>query len=126
MPGEEILLNSWKEISSFLGLSVRTVQRWERYGLPVHRASGKRRSSVYAIPSELRKWLRQNSEGARNQDAFRTNNIHLIVAKTMRLADSIMELQRNAERLQVRLEHSMDLRRRFLDKSERLGPSRRL
>ena len=35
------VLNSWKEIASYLGRSVRTVQRWEReFGLPVHRPAG--------------------------------------------------------------------------------------
>lgn len=31
------LLSSWKEIAQYLGKGVRTVQRWEHLGLPVHR-----------------------------------------------------------------------------------------
>ena len=30
-------LQSWKEIAAFLGVTVRSVQRWESAGLPVYR-----------------------------------------------------------------------------------------
>ena len=50
-------LDSWKEIASFLGRGVRTVQRWEREeGLPVHRLDHTKRGSVYASPPELTVW----------------------------------------------------------------------
>lgn len=51
-------LQSWKEISQYVGRGVRTVQRWEAmYGLPVHRPSGRSRSAVFALQSELDAWL---------------------------------------------------------------------
>ena len=54
------ILNSWKEIASYMGRGVRTVQRWERdLGLPVHRPKGKDRSAVLAFPEELNAWLQQ-------------------------------------------------------------------
>jgi Tol biopolymer transport system component len=50
-------LDSWKEIASFLGRGVRTVQRWEREeGLPVHRLEHARRGSVFAYRHELTNW----------------------------------------------------------------------
>lgn len=53
------VLNSWKEISSYIGRGVRTVQRWESlYGLPVHRPAGRDRSAVYALRDEIDAWLR--------------------------------------------------------------------
>ena len=53
------ILNSWKEISNYIGRGVRTVQRWEElYGLPVHRAAGRDRSAVYALSDEVDAWLR--------------------------------------------------------------------
>jgi phage terminase Nu1 subunit (DNA packaging protein) len=53
------ILNSWKEISNYIGRGVRTVQRWEElYGLPVHRAAGRDRSAVYALSDEIDAWLR--------------------------------------------------------------------
>ena len=52
------LLNSWKEISSYLGRGVRTVQRYEiQFALPVHRPAGVSRSSVIAFSDELDRWL---------------------------------------------------------------------
>lgn len=51
-------LTSWKEIACFFGKGVRTVQRWESFGLPVHRpGSG---STVVADPDELRSWARRH------------------------------------------------------------------
>ena len=50
-------LDSWKEIASFLGRGIRTVQRWEREeGLPVHRLPHAQRGSVFADPNELSAW----------------------------------------------------------------------
>jgi len=50
-------LDSWKEIASFLGRGIRTVQRWEREeGLPVHRLPHAERGSVFAHSNELSAW----------------------------------------------------------------------
>jgi len=53
----EARLDSWKEIASFLGRGIRTVQRWEREeGLPVHRLTHEKRGSIYARREELAAW----------------------------------------------------------------------
>src|SRR6187402_3595382 len=50
-------LDSWKEIATYLGRGVRTVQRWEREErLPVHRLSHEKRGNVYARREELAAW----------------------------------------------------------------------
>jgi TolB-like protein len=50
-------LDSWKEIASFFGRQVRTVQLWEkREGLPVRRQHHKILGSVFAHRSELEAW----------------------------------------------------------------------
>jgi Tol biopolymer transport system component len=50
-------LDSWKEIATYLGRGVRTVQRWEREeGLPVHRLAHEKRGNVYARRDELAAW----------------------------------------------------------------------
>src|SRR5271155_4452256 len=50
-------LDSWKEIATYLGRDVTTVQRWERQeGMPVHRHLHHQRGSVYALSSELDAW----------------------------------------------------------------------
>jgi hypothetical protein len=52
------LLNSWKEIASYLDRGVRTVQRWEHeLRLPVHRIGRGKRSPVYASIPEIKFWL---------------------------------------------------------------------
>ena len=50
-------LDSWKEIASYLGRDIRTVQRWEaREGLPVHRQQHLKLGSVFALTAELDAW----------------------------------------------------------------------
>jgi hypothetical protein len=54
------ILHSWKEISSYAGRGVRTLQRYEaNLGFPVHRPLGKPRSSVLAFTHEIDRWLSQ-------------------------------------------------------------------
>jgi TolB-like protein/Flp pilus assembly protein TadD len=51
-------LDSWKEIATYLGRDVTTVQRWEkREGMPVHRHQHDKRGSVYALTGELDAWV---------------------------------------------------------------------
>jgi hypothetical protein len=57
-PGKTRFLNSWKEIATYMGRGVRTVQRWEQeLGLPVRRPRGKSRSAVIALAADLDEWL---------------------------------------------------------------------
>lgn len=54
-----VVLNSWKEIASYVGRGVRTVQRWESdLGMPVRRPRAKSRSAVVAMSDEIDRWLR--------------------------------------------------------------------
>src|SRR3954464_12679793 len=58
------ILNSWKEISNYIGRGVRTVQRWEKdFGLPVRRPCGHLRGSVFAVREDIDHWL--SSRGSR-------------------------------------------------------------
>jgi hypothetical protein len=54
---ERKALQSWKEIATFLGVTVRSVQRWESGGLPVYRQGDGRKARVFAYPDELKQWL---------------------------------------------------------------------
>jgi hypothetical protein len=57
-------LDSWKEIASYFGREVRTVQRWEkRECLPVHRHFHYKAGSVYAFKTEIDKWQKDRSSG---------------------------------------------------------------
>ena len=57
LPSQSGILNSWKEIASYLGRGVRTVQRWEKIGLPVRRLHSGRRAPVIAAADDLDNWL---------------------------------------------------------------------
>jgi hypothetical protein len=51
-------LSGWKDIASYLGKGVRTVQRYERdLALPVRRPAGKSTGSVVATRAELDAWV---------------------------------------------------------------------
>jgi dipeptidyl aminopeptidase/acylaminoacyl peptidase len=63
--GERI--DSWKDISAYLGRDVSTVIRWEKErGLPVHRIPGGQRKGVFAYRHELDQWMAglRNTNGA--------------------------------------------------------------
>ncbi len=61
--GTRRLLNSWKEIASYLACDERTARRWERErGLPVYRPPGDKRGHVYAYSDELDRWLSRNRQ----------------------------------------------------------------
>jgi len=53
------ILKSWKEVSIYLKVSVRTAQRWKNeFGLPVRRMEGKHESGILAFPDEIEEWLK--------------------------------------------------------------------
>lgn len=59
------VLHSWKEISSYTGCGVRTLQRYEtNLSFPVHRPLGKPRSSVMAFKHEIDRWLSETPSSA--------------------------------------------------------------
>ena len=58
-------LDSWKEIATYLGRDIRTIQRWEtREQLPVHRLHHSKLGSVFAYVSELDAWRDARDRGA--------------------------------------------------------------
>jgi TolB protein len=57
MVGKQVL-GSWKEISIYLGRSLRTCQRLEReLGLPVHRLEDSPKARVFAYKEEIDLWI---------------------------------------------------------------------
>ena len=62
-------LDSWKEIAAYLGRDVTTVQRWEKCEkMPVHRHAHDKRSSVYALISELDAWRQSRQPRLENEN----------------------------------------------------------
>jgi hypothetical protein len=58
------ILNSWKEIATYMDRGVRTVQRWENEGLPIRRVGAGKRAPVFAFTVEIDKWLRKHGTAA--------------------------------------------------------------
>lgn len=55
---DSVVFTSWKEIASYLGKGVRTVQRWEaQFGLPVQRPNSRAKGIVRASRGELDQWI---------------------------------------------------------------------
>jgi hypothetical protein len=55
-------LSSWKEIASYLGVSVRRAQQWEtELGLPIERFSTELRARIHARRSEIDRWLHERT-----------------------------------------------------------------
>ena len=82
------MLVSWKDIANFFGKGVRTVQRWEDMGMPVHRPSTDR-NIVFADPEELRVWALGKRAKLRMPEHERCEQLlqqsRLTVEKTRRL-----------------------------------------
>lgn len=55
-----MILKGWKEIAKHVGSAVRTVQRWEKLGMPVRRPVPGARSAVVAISEELEAWIKHS------------------------------------------------------------------
>jgi len=54
------ILDSWKEISAYIGRSEKTCRRFELdLGLPVHRYENSPRARVFAIKSEIDHWMQK-------------------------------------------------------------------
>jgi hypothetical protein len=76
-------LHAWKEIAAHLGVVVRSVQRWEKYGgLPVYRQGSGKKSRVFAYAAELDKWreaggIRRSEEEARKKASLRPTGLSL-------------------------------------------------
>jgi len=58
-----MLLNGWKEIANHAQRGVRTVQRWERLGLPVTRVNKSLRAPVIARSEDIDQWLTRQEKG---------------------------------------------------------------
>jgi hypothetical protein len=90
------LLNSWKEIATYLGCGVRTAQRWERRGLPVRRITGGTRGSVIADAGEVTSWI-----GAKHGNSL--DNVRLSDHRTLHqvLRTSVDEARHQREEMKT-------------------------
>ena len=96
-------LNGWKEIGSYLGRVVRTAQRWESLGMPVHRPATKKRTAVIAFPQELDSWLVRNRPLL---DSFGPSETSGSPADIATLSERLDQLQREANILSLEIERA--------------------
>lgn len=63
------VLHSWKDIASYTGRGVRTIQRYEtQLGFPVRRPSGSSRSAVLAFTNEIDAWLAHSPKRSESEN----------------------------------------------------------
>jgi hypothetical protein len=62
-------LSGWKAIASYLGKSIRTVQRWEReMELPIRRLEGPKGEVIFAFVAEIDQWMESRTRRASADD----------------------------------------------------------
>jgi hypothetical protein len=100
-------LTSWKEIATYLGKSVRTVQRWEAtLGLPVRRPNANDRNIVVALPAELDEWIKKrlqprkvaSQQHCADQLQRMHKLMHVMLQETQRTVEKTAELVRKFDR----------------------------
>ena len=98
-----MVLSGWKQIANYLGLGVRTVQRWEDKGLPVNRPFPGRRAHVVAYSEQLDKWVERLKRGGTER-----SDIVINVENAKKLKEE-SQLARNELRSRMQaLRHEMD------------------
>jgi phage terminase Nu1 subunit (DNA packaging protein) len=83
------LLSCWKDIANYFGKGVRTVQRWEALGMPVHRPNGDN-STVFADPRELKNWALRASPLMRELEKHLERELSDSERRVIRLAEEII------------------------------------
>lgn len=92
------LLNSWKEVASYLGRGVRTVQRWEKMGLPVRRLGNGSRAPIVAFTGDIDRWMQQaRSSGltdpAMVEQVFCKGNLRETIEQSRALREKLVLLR---------------------------------
>ena len=106
----ERVFTSWKEIASFFGKGVRTVQRWEqKFGLPISRPTAAK-NVVLTTENELREWIRRSSS------QLIDDNKSSVAAS----GDSITELAERLKRLENETARLTQLVANFSDRMAEL------
>jgi hypothetical protein len=103
-PGSSIksrVLTSWKDVAFYMGKSVRTVQRWERFGLPILRPLDiGHKSSIIAYTEELNGWaLTHYSHFATEAEPDNRLSEHEVLALPPRVQAYIRELEERISEL---------------------------
>jgi predicted DNA-binding transcriptional regulator AlpA len=97
------VLTCWKEISSYVGKGVRTIQRWEsEFGFPIRRSKPGTKSFVLAIPAEIDAWIQAQQFSDGQPDSVQSERSALYRA-VRELRSEIRELRSENRQLQRQL-----------------------
>ena len=88
------ILSGWKEVASHLHQGVRTVQRWEAVGLPIHRIRGGSKSAVVAFAEELDRWEEATPVRAPSEFAALKAKIDRLEVEVRSLKDALEKERR--------------------------------
>jgi len=100
-------LTSWKEIAQFLGVSVRSAQRYEtEMGLPVRRLGGDKGRAVAATVDDLVAWKKKNVAAPRFWQDTRFLRWYALGSTAVMLAMSVPLLRDAFERGKVGKPHA--------------------
>jgi hypothetical protein len=104
------ILNGWKEISNYIERGVRTTQRWEALGMPVHRPALKDRSAVVAFTDELDRWISRSVQATLVTHGEGSEETLIRVHHNLSsLAWHTSELASQTKALQAQLRRSLEL-----------------
>lgn len=96
------LLNGWKAIARHFDRGIRTVQRWEEYGLPVRRPSGHLRAAVVTTTEEVDRWLARTSPAHRDPElAELRRRADVVLAQHLNVVRSVTGAIRHMYALQT-------------------------
>jgi hypothetical protein len=83
------ILNSWKEIATYMDRGVRTVQTWESDGLPIRRVGAGNRAPVFALIADIDKWLRNHRTAAPIDHVAPQSDSRKLLAESERLVSTL-------------------------------------
>jgi phage terminase Nu1 subunit (DNA packaging protein) len=102
------ILIGWKNIARYLGVGIRTVQRWESsLGLPVRRTRRESKSTVLAVRAEIDTWVRARGFDI-GKEASRKSERMLLLRSLRELQAENQELRRLLEAAERSLMHARD------------------
>lgn len=113
------VLHSWKEIATYMGRGVRTIQRYEsKLGFPIRRPAGTPRSAVLAFSAEIDLWLDKSPMKTEAEPTIAIRIVGEIVSHEHRSSHitSVQSVyskaklqQQRAEQMKLRLQKTHDL-----------------
>ncbi len=91
-------LSGWKEIATHLNQSMRTVQRWELLGLPVHRVGEGKRAPIIAFAEELNVWQHEAPRRLLDEIINLKNQVASLQAEVISLKRDLSTAKRHTKK----------------------------